>query len=171
VQVDTFQAIEEIEGGRRMMNYVIVEGKAWPFEQIFDTEEDFRGYFMSKDAFVVRSLQSDRAARILGCFYVKLNFPGRCFHLANGGFILKSTSRGNRVGTLMGACFNRYARDLAYKGSYFNSVFQSNEAAVRLREKLGFSCVAINPNAARLNVNGMPVDPKEEEAQLDTALG
>ena len=26
---------------------------------------------------------------VAGCFYVKPNFPGRCSHVANGGFIVR----------------------------------------------------------------------------------
>lgn len=82
VEVDTFQTPGQIEAGHRLMNDVIIEGKAWPFEPIFDTEEEFRGYFLSHAAFVVKSLDAQDADgdnnAVLGCFYIKPNFPGRC---------------------------------------------------------------------------------------------
>ena len=54
----------------------------------------YRGYFLSHAAFVVRALepgvdadgQTSRAGDIIGCFYVKPNYPGRCSHVCNGGF-------------------------------------------------------------------------------------
>ncbi|KAG7374423.1 acyl-CoA N-acyltransferase [Nitzschia inconspicua] len=169
VEVDTFQSEEEIETGRRLMNEVIVEGKAWPFEPIFETNRDFQGYFLSHAAFVVRSLEKEESGAILGCFYIKPNFPGRCSHVANGGFIVDPQFRGNRVGTLMGACFKRWAKDLGYKAAYFNLVFASNQVSVKLWEKLGFDRVAVIPKCARLE--GMPVDPETCEPELDTAYG
>jgi RimJ/RimL family protein N-acetyltransferase len=172
VQVDTFQTSEEIETGRRLMNHVIIEGKSWPFETIFETDESYRGYFLSDAAFVVRSVDTDNVdenGAILGCFYIKPNYPGRCSHIANGGFIVDPKFRGSRVGTLMGACFKRFAKDLGYRAAYFNLVFASNEASVNLWEKLGFDRVAIIPRCARLE--GMPLDLETGEPMLDTAYG
>jgi RimJ/RimL family protein N-acetyltransferase len=166
VEVDTFNTPDEIEVGRRLMNDVIIEGKAWPFEPLFDTEESYRGYFLSHAAFVVRDVQSKD---VLGCFYIKPNFPGRCSHICNGGFIVDPASRGSRVGTLMGACFLRFACTLGYKAAYFNLVFASNIVSVRLWERLGFQRVAEIPKAARLV--GMPLDELTGQPQLDTAYG
>lgn len=95
VEVDFFRHsptdIEEDEwfAGMALMNLVIREGKSWPFENEFTTVEDWRGYFLSHTAFVVRALDNgmDAARRnsssqgeVLGCFYIKPNFPGRCSH-------------------------------------------------------------------------------------------
>jgi RimJ/RimL family protein N-acetyltransferase len=173
VEVDTFSSQREVEAGRTLMNDVILEGKAWPFESIFETEESFRGYFLSHAAFVVRSVREGHDgngnASVLGCFYIKPNFPGRCSHICNGGFIVEPNLRGSGVGTLMGACFLRFSKDLGYKAAYFNLVFESNQVSVRLWEKLGFDRVAVIPKAARLE--GMPIDPATGEPKLDTAFG
>ena len=34
---------------------------------------------------------------ILGCFYIKPNFPGRCAHICNGGFIVNPNYRGKFI--------------------------------------------------------------------------
>jgi len=65
------------------------------------------------------------------------------------------------VATLMGRAFCRFAKDLGYKSSYFNLVFESNVASVRLWEKLNFDRVATLEKAARL----------EGVEGLDTAFG
>lgn len=52
----------------------------------------YRGYFLSHAAFVVRALEAGKdaqggispAGEIIGCFYVKPNYPGRCAHVCNG---------------------------------------------------------------------------------------
>lgn len=130
VEVDFFRHsptdIEEDEWyvGMALMNLVIREGRSWPFEAEFTSVDDWRAYFLSHTAFVVRALDNgmDAARRnssspgeILGCFYIKPNFPGRCSHVANGGFITAPRFRGLGIGRLMGKVFLRAARDTGYK--------------------------------------------------------
>lgn len=77
---------EEWEPCRVMMNVIIDEGLSWPFLQEYDTMDAFCGYFLSHAAFVVRAeeagVDSDgnpsQKGDLLGMFYVKPNFPGRC---------------------------------------------------------------------------------------------
>lgn len=130
VEVDFFRHsptdIEEDEWfcGMALMNLVIREGLSWPFEDEFTSVDDWRAYFLSHSAFVVRALDNgmDAARRnssspgeVLGCFYIKPNFPGRCSHVCNGGFITAPRFRGLGIGRLMGMVFLRAARDLGYK--------------------------------------------------------
>jgi len=164
---------DEWAAGLALMNLVIREGRSWPFEEDFTSIDGWRGYFLSHTAFVVRSLDcgedsTDKHSRstkgeVLGCFYIKPNFPGRCSHVCNGGFITAPRFRSLGVGRLMGNVFLRAARDLGYKSSYFNLVFKSNGGSVKLWESLGFERVATLENAARLE--GL------DEGELDTAYG
>mmetsp|Transcript_7865 Transcript_7865/g.8663 ORF Transcript_7865/g.8663 Transcript_7865/m.8663 type:complete len:277 (+) Transcript_7865:84-914(+) len=157
VEISAFEE-HEWEHGMELMNLVIREGKSWPFVDEFETVESYRGYFLSHAAFVVRDGEN---SRIMGCFYIKPNFPGRCSHICNGGFITAPEYRRMGVATLMGRAFLKYAKELGYKSSYFNLVFKSNDASVRLWEKLGFERIATLESAAELNgVEG-----------LDTAYG
>jgi RimJ/RimL family protein N-acetyltransferase len=168
VEVAPFQE-SEWQVGMDLMNLIIREGKSWPFEEEFETIEDYRGYFLSHAAFVVRGVEPglDAAGRmskpgsVLGTFYCKPNYPGRCRHICNGGFITNPDYRRMGVAKVMGQVFLRAARDLGYQSSYFNLVFKSNEASVALWESLGFERVAILEKAARL----------EGEEGLDTAYG
>ena len=139
------------------MNIIIREGRTWPFEEEFNSVDEYRGYFLSHTAFVVRELDDGISANggkstseILGCFYIKPNFPGRCSHVCNGGFITGEKFRRLGVARLMGRVFLQAARDLGYKSSYFNLVFKSNVGSVKLWESLGFERVAVLKNAGRL---------------------
>ena len=76
----------------------IETGLSWPFEEEFIDYASFSQYFMSHSAFVVRVANyQNKSAKfrdaidhgVLGCFYVKPNFPGRCAHVCNGGFIVR----------------------------------------------------------------------------------
>ena len=168
VEVGPFSELEWAPG-MDLLNLIIREGKSWPFEEEFESVDTYRGYFLSHAAFVVRSVDDgidsegkiSKSGDFLGCFYVKPNYPGRCSHICNGGFITSPNHRRAGVGRLMGRIFMRVAKDLGYKSSYFNLVFMSNPASVALWESLGFERVAVLENAARLKgVEG-----------LDTAYG
>jgi len=168
IEVTPFQQ-EDWDVGMEHMNLIIREGQAWPFEEEFQTVDEYRGYFLSHAAFVVRALQPGidvngdeySSGEVMGCFYVKPNFPGRCSHICNGGFITVPRFRRMGVAKVMGKSFLKLARDLGYRSSYFNLVFESNVASVRLWESLGFERVAVLKDAAQLKgVDG-----------LDTAFG
>lgn len=68
------------------------------------------------------ALQQAEQVNVWGVFYIKPNFPGRCSHVCNGGFITDPRRRRRGVAKLMGHAFLRLARDLGYKASYFNLV-------------------------------------------------
>lgn len=156
VEVGPFTSQGEMESGRELMNLIIREGKAWPFDEEFATLDSYASYFLTHAAFVVRS-----PTEVVGTFYVKPNFPGRCSHICNGGFITAPQWRRRGVGRLMGRCFLLFAKRLGYRASYFNLVFKSNTASVRLWDSLGFQKVAEIPHCADLE--GVPA--------LDTAYG
>jgi RimJ/RimL family protein N-acetyltransferase len=179
VKVRAFETPDDFIHSMSWMNQVIREGKTWPFEDEFQSLTEFQGYFTSHAAFVVRKLippsspcllstrleNNAQEDDLMGCFYIKPNFPGRCSHICNGGFITAPMYRGMGVGKLMGKVYLKLAKSLGYKSSYFNLVFESNVASVRLWESLGFQRVARLERAARLK--GL----KENEILWDTALG
>lgn len=137
----------EWNDGMQLMNLIIREGKSWPFDEEFETLDSYRGYFLSHAALVVRST---KGGDVMGCFYIKPNYPGRCSHICNGGFITSPQFRDMGVAKLMGRAFLAAARDLGYKAAYFNLVFKSNKPSIALWESLGFERVAVLENAARL---------------------
>ncbi|KAI9376603.1 hypothetical protein BJX61DRAFT_255080 [Aspergillus egyptiacus] len=86
----------------------------------------------------------------LGTFYVKPNYPGRCSHVCNAGFLTTGAARNQGVGMVMGKAYLQFAPLLGYKYSVFNLVFENNVASVKIWEKLGFSVIGRVPGAARL---------------------
>ena len=152
IQLACFKSGDEMQQGLTLMNDVIVEGKSWPFDTPFPSEEAYRNYFHSHASFAVTFCDSDEhGSDVIGCFYIKPNFPGRCSHVCNGGFITNPKYRGLGVGKFMGQQFKRLAKDLGYKSSLFNLVFANNTASVRLWRSLGFKQLATIPKAAALN--------------------
>ena len=151
LELGVFKTDAEYHQGFELMNFVIAEGLSWPYLEAFPSLDAYKGYFHSHAAFLVRFKDSAKyGSEVLGCFYVKPNFPGRCSHICNGGFITNPKYRGIGVATFMGMNFRRLAKDLGYRASLFNLVFANNEPSVRLWKKLGFKQLAVLPKAAQL---------------------
>ena len=152
VELSIFSTSNEYEQGMVLMNDVIVEGKTWPFLDVFTNMEAYKSYFHSHASFAVKFKDvSKYGDDVLGCFYVKPNFPGRCAHVCNGGFITNPKYRALGVGAFMGENFKRFAKDLGYRSSLFNLVFATNTASVKLWRSLGYTQLATIPKVAVLN--------------------
>ncbi|KAL6055348.1 N-acetyltransferase aca1 [Balamuthia mandrillaris] len=148
---------EEHEVVRAMLNEVIEEGMTYPQREVLDPQE-FREYFLKADAFVARLVEGGESPyEVVGTFYIKPNFPGRCDHICNGGFIVKPAYRQLGIGRAMAEHFLDFARRLGYRAAMFNLVFATNLPSLRLWRSLGFKEIGIVPRAGEL-ANGRFVD-------------
>ncbi|MEH2121320.1 GNAT family N-acetyltransferase [Nostoc sp.] len=143
---------QEQEVVRALLNLVIVEGKTYPQKQPL-SQVEFSTYWLSKDAFVVRTSIQDaihKPKEILGAFYLKPNFPGRCCHICNAGFIVQPGFGGQGIGRFMGEAMLLIAASLGYKAVMFNLVFETNIPSITLWQSLGFEIIGRIPRAAKL---------------------
>ena len=157
VELNCFTA-SDIPKGMELMNDVIVEGTSWPFIDPFETQNEFASYFLSHAAFAVKTSAEGANEDLLGCFYIKPNFPGRCAHICNGGFITNPKYRKRGLAVFMAQAYLELARKLGYRASYFNLVFISNVASVALWRKLGFQELAVVPKCGKLKGHEELVD-------------
>lgn len=84
---------------------------------------------------------------ILGTYYIKTNQAGPGSHVSNCGYMVSSAARGRGLATILCEHSQEVARQLGYKAMQFNFVASSNQGAVRLWHKLGFSTVGRLPKA------------------------
>jgi len=84
---------------------------------------------------------------ILGTYYIKTNQAGPGKHVCNCGYMVSSLARGRGLATTMCEHSQTEAKAFGYQAMQFNFVAVSNEGAVRLWLKLGFSEVGRLPNA------------------------
>ncbi|MEH2055439.1 MAG: N-acetyltransferase [Nostoc sp.] len=150
---------QEQEVVRALLNVVIIEGKTYPQKQPL-SQAEFSAYWLSKDAFVVRTSVVDpthKPKEILGAFYLKPNFPGRCSHICNAGFIVQPGLRGQGIGRFMGEAMLLIAANLGYEAVMFNLVFETNIPSITLWQSLGFEIIGRIPGAAKLD-RGQVVD-------------
>lgn len=145
ITIDYIRDESDVEATKRLMNEAIEEGMSWPFDRPL-SDVQFRNYFLAHSAFVVRS----PSGYVIGAFYCKPNFPGRCAHFCNGGFITDPRFRGRGIATAMGKVFLRIARDLDFEAVFFNLVFTSNLPSIKVWDRLGFQRMARLPGIGRL---------------------
>ncbi|MBD2195172.1 MULTISPECIES: GNAT family N-acetyltransferase [Calothrix] len=143
---------QEQEVVRALLNLVILEGKTYQQKQPLSPAE-FAAYWLNQDAFVVRAVEpgtTHKPKDILGAFYLKPNFPGRCSHICNAGFIVQPAARGQGIGRLMGESMLAIAAQLGYEAVMFNLVFETNIPSINLWQTLGFEIIGRIPQAAKL---------------------
>ncbi|TVP58290.1 MAG: N-acetyltransferase [Nodularia sp. (in: Bacteria)] len=143
---------QEQEVVRSLLNLVINEGKTYPQNKPL-SQAAFSAYWLSQDAFVVRTSGQDgthKPTEVLGAFYLKPNFPGMCSHICNAGFIVQPELRGLGIGRFMGEAMLMIAAKLGYEAVMFNLVFETNTPSVQLWQSLGFDIIGNIPRAVKL---------------------
>lgn len=91
---------------------------------------------------------------VVGTYYLKPNQPGLGSHVANCGYVVSAAARGQGVATTMAEHSQQLARDLGFRAIQFNLVVATNQAAVRLWQRLGFQVVGRLPGAFRHHHHG-----------------
>lgn len=138
------------------LNYVINEGQTYPHHEPVDWDGFVALQFQNLLCVLV---EGDYDAlgnedywrqRYLGSFYIKSNYPGRCSHVCNGGFIVNHKRRGLGLGRELGEKYLVCAKQLGYVYLVFNLVFETNVASYRLWKRLGFDEIGYIKDAAVL---------------------
>lgn len=99
-------------------------------------------------------------SRIVGTAKMGPNRPGPGSHVATTSFMVATDVRGHGVGRALGEYALSWARERGYAAMQFNAVVESNVAAVRLWQALGFQIVGTVPGAfehARLGRVGLHI--------------
>jgi L-amino acid N-acyltransferase YncA len=92
---------------------------------------------------------------VLGSAKMGPNRPARGSHVATASFMVSPAARGLGVGRGLGEYAIRWATEAGYHAMQFNAVVDTNVAAVRLWETLGFETVGIVPEAFDSRTHGL----------------
>ncbi|WP_407330768.1 GNAT family N-acetyltransferase [Enterovibrio sp. 27052020O] len=84
---------------------------------------------------------------VLGTYYIKPNAMGPSRHICNCGYMVSSEARGKGIARLMCEHSQKTALELGFDAMQFNSVVSTNDVAIKLWEKLGFTIIGTIPKA------------------------
>ncbi len=127
-------------------NEVVEEGVAFP-------QEDYLNLHSGKEFFAVQSyaaVAADDNDEVVGLYILHPNNIGRCGHLSNASYAVKSTHRGKHIGEMLVKDCLRMGTELGFKILQFNAVVESNIHARHLYERLGFIPLGMIPGGFRM---------------------
>lgn len=84
---------------------------------------------------------------VLGSATMGPNRPGRGSHVATASFMVDPARQGRGTGRALGLDVLEWAQSSGYRGIQFNAVVETNHAAVRLWQSLGFEILTTVPEA------------------------
>lgn len=143
-------------------NDIVEEGMAFPQEEPL-TLEEARSFFAEQAYTGV----AEENGEILGLYIVHPNNVGRCGHIANASYGVKSGQRGQRIGEKLVVDSLEIAGSLGFRIMQFNAVVASNKGAIHLYKKLGFSSLGVIPGGFKQK-DGRYVDIVPFYIEIDT---
>ena len=127
-------------------NEVVEGGIAFPQENVMD-EREADGFFSSQS---YTALAIDENGEVTGLYILHPNNVGRCGHICNASYAVRSDMRGKHIGeALVSDCIKK-AAEIGFGILQFNAVVATNKAALALYKKLGFVQLGTIPNGFRL---------------------
>jgi len=144
----TIEAIkpEEWHDAFAIMRPVFARGDTCAFAPTISEAEAFAAWIRAPEAtFVAKDENGD----IVGIYYLKANQPGLGSHVANAGYIVSEAARGRGIAAELCEHSQAEAKRRGFLAMQFNLVVSTNEVAVRLWEKLGFTVVGRVPEGFR----------------------
>lgn len=90
---------------------------------------------------------AEMEGKIVGTFFLKANQPDLGSHVVNAGYMVHPDFRGRGIAEQLCRFSLTEAKRLGFKAMQFNCVITTNEVAVRLWQKCGFSIIGTLPKA------------------------
>lgn len=130
---------------------IVKAGESYAYPEDLSSEQA-RAYWMADPpGRTVVAVQDDA---VLGTATMGPNRPGRGAHIATASFMVDPAHSGQGVGRALGAHVVAWARQAGYRAMQFNAVVETNMAAVRLWQALGFEILTTVPEAYHHRVHG-----------------
>ena len=81
----------------------------------------------------------------MGLYILHPNNVGRCGHICNASYAVKSRLRGHHIGEALVKHCMEQGKKLGFRILQFNAVVRSNVSALHMYEKLGFTQLGVIP--------------------------
>ena len=138
----------------QIWNEVVTDGNAFP--QDTEMTANVANLFFQEQTYTGIAENAD-THEILGLYILHPNNVGRCGHICNASYAVKSTVRGQGVGkAIVTDCLGK-AKEIGFRVIQFNAVVKSNTTALKLYQKLGFTQLGTIPGGF-LNKDGVYED-------------
>ena len=117
-------------------NEVVRDGEAFP--QVEELTEQEADEFFSSQSYTGIAEDGD-TGEIVGLYILHPNNVGRCGHIANTSYAVRSDCRGLHIGEQLVKDSLTMAARLGFRLMQFNAVVAANVHALHLYERLGFN--------------------------------
>ena len=123
-------------------NEVVRGGEAFP--QMNELTERDADEFFSSQSFTGLAVDRD-TGEIVGLYILHPNNVGRCGHICNTSYAVKSGLRGRHIGEKLVLHSMEQGKTLGYRILQFNAVVATNASALHLYRRLGFKQLGVIP--------------------------
>ena len=128
-------------------NEVVREGIAFPQEE--ELNELTGDEFFKSQSFTGLAVDEDNG-EILALYILHPNNVGRCGHISNASYAVRSDLRGRHIGEIIVKDCIVKARELGFRILQFNAVVATNIHARHLYKRLGFTELGTIPDGFRM---------------------
>jgi ribosomal protein S18 acetylase RimI-like enzyme len=133
---------EDIPAMCAIWNEVVDDGIAFP--QVESLTEEEAVPFFSEQSFTGVA-EHTATGEVLGLYILHPNNIGRCGHISNASYAVKSSARGLHIGEKLVKHSLEKGKELGFRILQFNAVVKTNAGAIHLYEKLGFVKLGVIP--------------------------
>jgi len=127
---------QDVATAMDIWNEVVREGVAFPqVEELTECEADV---FFSSQSHTGIAVNSE-TGEIVGLYILHPNNVGRCGHIANTSYAVRSDKRGLHIGELLVKDSLAMGARLGFRLLQFNAVVAANVHALHLYQRLGFT--------------------------------
>ncbi len=132
---------EDVQKAVEIWNEVVRAGNAFPQLELLD-EKTGDEFFRSQS---YTGIAADESGEIVGLYILHPNNVGRCGHICNASYAVRSGLRGRHIGEALVRDCIKTAKRLGFGILQFNAVVRTNKPALALYEKLGFVKLGVIP--------------------------
>jgi GNAT superfamily N-acetyltransferase len=130
------------------------ETYAYPLDLTSDQARDLWTMRPPGQTVVLEEDVPGKGLRVLGSATMGPNRPDRGSHVGTASFMVSPAARGRGVGRTLGEYVVQWHRDAGFDAIQFNAVVETNTAAVRLWQSLGFTIIGTVPGAFDSRTHG-----------------
>lgn len=127
-------------------NSVVERGEAFPQENTLSAQEGER--FFGSQSFTGAAFDT-QSGEVVGLYILHPNNVGRCGHIANASYAVKEGRRGEHIGQALVEHCLKQCRKEGFGILQFNAVVSTNQPALNLYKKLGFTALGVIPHGFR----------------------